>query len=216
MTAKLPDAHLLSVNISNGSAPLQLGSKAEAIQADLGRAALGGADGRRCLSLLVGRFMVCIVAHGLQPLVGGLLARNLQREMREPAVGRGAVPVLHPGAMLTTSPGRSSCAGFPTPGKTLDQPRRRGSAHRRFGVMDAQLLRQPGSKRHVVDTDSLGGKGREVALPDKVLREGVVGGNRWGKTISFWCWSLRRRHTSAAQTSFFAMRKAAHALGQPA
>ncbi|WP_147269298.1 hypothetical protein [Senegalimassilia anaerobia] len=36
MTAKLPDAHLLSVNISDGSAPLQLGSKAEAIQADLG------------------------------------------------------------------------------------------------------------------------------------------------------------------------------------
>ena len=36
MTAKLPDAHLLSVNISGGSAPLQLGSKAEAIQADLG------------------------------------------------------------------------------------------------------------------------------------------------------------------------------------
>ncbi len=36
MTAKLPDAHLLGVNISNGSAPLQLGSKAEAIQADLG------------------------------------------------------------------------------------------------------------------------------------------------------------------------------------
>ena len=36
MTAKLPDAHLLSVNISDGSAPLQLGSKAEAIQTDLG------------------------------------------------------------------------------------------------------------------------------------------------------------------------------------
>lgn len=36
MAAKLPDAHLLSVNISSGSAPLQLGSKAEAIQADLG------------------------------------------------------------------------------------------------------------------------------------------------------------------------------------
>lgn len=35
MTAKLPDAHLLSVNISGGSAPLQLGSKAEAIRADL-------------------------------------------------------------------------------------------------------------------------------------------------------------------------------------
>lgn len=36
MTAKLPDAHLLSVNISCDSAPLQLGNKAEAIQADLG------------------------------------------------------------------------------------------------------------------------------------------------------------------------------------
>lgn len=36
MTSKLPDAHLLSVNISGDSAPLQLGSKAEAIQADLG------------------------------------------------------------------------------------------------------------------------------------------------------------------------------------
>ena len=35
MTAKLPDAHLLSVNISGGTAPLQLGSKAEAIRADL-------------------------------------------------------------------------------------------------------------------------------------------------------------------------------------
>ena len=39
MAAKLPDAHLLSVNISGGSAPLQLGSKAEAIQAALGRLA---------------------------------------------------------------------------------------------------------------------------------------------------------------------------------
>ena len=36
MAAKLPDAHLLSVNISSGSTPPQLGSKAEAIQADLG------------------------------------------------------------------------------------------------------------------------------------------------------------------------------------
>ena len=35
MTAKMPNAYLLSVNISGDSAPLQLGSKAEAIQADL-------------------------------------------------------------------------------------------------------------------------------------------------------------------------------------
>ena len=36
MAAKLPDAHLLNINISDGSAPLQLGSKAEVIRADLG------------------------------------------------------------------------------------------------------------------------------------------------------------------------------------
>lgn len=35
MAAKLPDAHLLSVNITGDSAPLQLGSKEGAIQADL-------------------------------------------------------------------------------------------------------------------------------------------------------------------------------------
>ena len=32
-----------------------------------------------------------------------------------------------------------------------------------------------GLERHVEDADLLGGKGREVALPDKELREGVVG-----------------------------------------
>ena len=36
MAAKLPDARLLNINISDDSAPLQLGSKAEAIRADLG------------------------------------------------------------------------------------------------------------------------------------------------------------------------------------
>ena len=36
MAAKLPDAHLLNINISDDSAPLQLGSNAEAIRADLG------------------------------------------------------------------------------------------------------------------------------------------------------------------------------------
>lgn len=53
MAAKLPDAHLLSVNISSGSAPLQLGSKAEAVQADLGAllsaARAGGEERKRRL-----------------------------------------------------------------------------------------------------------------------------------------------------------------------
>ena len=36
MAAKLPDAHLSSVHIAGASAPVRLGSRAEAIQADLG------------------------------------------------------------------------------------------------------------------------------------------------------------------------------------
>ena len=35
MTARLPRAHLLSVNIASGSVPLQLDNKATAIKADL-------------------------------------------------------------------------------------------------------------------------------------------------------------------------------------
>ena len=49
MAAKLPNAYLLSVNISGGAAPLQLGSKAETIQADLGAllsAARAGGESR--------------------------------------------------------------------------------------------------------------------------------------------------------------------------
>ena len=50
---------------------------------------------RQSLSLLVRRFKVFLVVHGLQPLVGGLLARNLHREMRKPAIGRRTVPMFH-------------------------------------------------------------------------------------------------------------------------
>ena len=45
MAANLPDARLLSVNISGDSAPLQLGSKAETIQADLGALLLAARAG---------------------------------------------------------------------------------------------------------------------------------------------------------------------------
>ena len=89
--------------------------------------------------------------------------------------------------MLTTSPGRSSCAGFPP---LLVKP---STSHAdedlptaAFGVMDVPVVAAAGLERHVVDTDLLGGKGREVALPDKVLREASLGAPM-GKTISFWC-----------------------------
>ena len=93
-----------------------------------GRTALGGAGGRRCLSLFVSRFEIILVVHRLQPLVGGLLARNLQREMREPAVGRGSVPMLHPrGDVDRIAPGAVPVPAFPIPGKTLDQSQHAGS-----------------------------------------------------------------------------------------
>lgn len=55
-----------------------------------------------------------------------------------------------------------------------------------FGVMDMPVVAAAGLERHVVNADLLGGKGREIALSDKELREGVVGGTD-GETISFWC-----------------------------
>ena len=42
--------------------------------------------------------------------------------------------------------------------------------------MDVPVVAAAGLERHVVDADLIGGKGREVALPDKVLRKCVVGG----------------------------------------
>ena len=41
--------------------------------------------------------------------------------------------------------------------------------------MDMPVVAAAGLKRHIVNADLLGGKGREVALPDKVLRKRVVG-----------------------------------------
>ena len=45
MTARLPRVHLLSVNIANASAPLQLGEKATAIKADLAELLTAGTGG---------------------------------------------------------------------------------------------------------------------------------------------------------------------------
>ena len=42
--------------------------------------------------------------------------------------------------------------------------------------MCVPVVAAAGLERNVVNADLLGGKGREVALPDKVLRECVVGG----------------------------------------
>ena len=41
------------------------------------------------------QFAVHSVGNRFQPLVGAVLAGHLQGQVREPAVGRGAVPVLH-------------------------------------------------------------------------------------------------------------------------
>ena len=49
------------------------------------------------LSCSLSALAVLLVNDRLQPLVGGILAGYLHRQMREPAVGRGSVPVLHSG-----------------------------------------------------------------------------------------------------------------------
>lgn len=107
--------------------------------------------------------------------------------MGEPAVGRGAVPVLHPrGDVDHVARAQFLCrlSSFLVKPSTGHADEDLPTAA--FGVMDMPVVAAARLKRHVVDAHLLGGKGREVALTDKELREGVVGGTD-GETISFWC-----------------------------
>ena len=97
--------------------------------------------------------------------------------MGEPAVGRGSVPVLYArGNIYHVARAQLLCRFAPflvTPSTGHADEDLSPTA---LGVMDVPVVAAAGLERHVVDADLLGGKGREVALPDKVLRECVVGG----------------------------------------
>ena len=49
------------------------------------------------LFIILFQFSVHGIVHGLEPFVRAVLAGHLDREVAEPAVGRGAVPVLYAG-----------------------------------------------------------------------------------------------------------------------
>lgn len=112
MAAKLPNAHLLSVNISGNSAPLQFGSKTETIQADLSTplSAARTGDGAKASLLVALRYASSSTgsSHSLEASSPGTSNARWENQLS------GAAPCqcFTPGAMLTTSPGHSSCAGF--------------------------------------------------------------------------------------------------------
>jgi len=91
----------------------------------------------------------------------------------------GAAPCqcFTPGAMLTNvARAQLPCRFAPFLVKTSTSHADEDLSTTAFGVMGMPVVAAAGLERHVVDTDLFGGKGREVALPDKVLCKCVVGG----------------------------------------
>ena len=97
--------------------------------------------------------------------------------MGEPAVGRGSVPMLYArGNIYYIARAQLLCRFAPFLIKPSTSHADEDLPAVAFGAMDVPVVAAAGLKRHVADADLLGGKGREVALPDKALRKCVVGG----------------------------------------
>ena len=105
--------------------------------------------------------------------------------MGEPAVGRRTVPVLYAcGNIYYIAGAQLLCRFAPFLVKPSASHADENLPAAAFGVMGVPVVAAAWLERNVVNADLLGGKGREVALPDKVLRKCVVGGTD-GKAISF-------------------------------
>ena len=97
--------------------------------------------------------------------------------MGEPTVGRRTVPVLYArGNIYYIARAQLLCRFTPFLVKPSTSHADEDLPPTAFGVMGVPVVAAAGLERHVVDADLLGRKGREVALPGKVLRERVVGG----------------------------------------
>ena len=136
--------------------------------------------------------------------------------MGEPAIRRGAVPVLDVRGDIYHVARREQARGLAF-FLIVAAP---GHAHKDLsaallGMVDVPVVAAARLKRHVGNVHLAGGQRREVALPNEILRISVVGladgedhffgVRRFGVLRGFFS-----VHTSLA------MRKAAHALGQPA
>ena len=96
--------------------------------------------------------------------------------MREPAVRRGAVPVLHSRRNVHHVAGLQRPGGFafllvPTAPGHADQD----LAAAAFRVMDVPVVAAPRLEGHVEHPHLAAGKGRKIAFANKVLGVGVVG-----------------------------------------
>ena len=159
--------------------------------------------------LLIGFFR-----HRLTPLVRGALTRHFHCQMREPAIGCSTVPVLdlrgnvhHIARMQLLRSFAPFLIVAPACHADKDLPTAL------CGMVDVPVVPAARLKGDIVNANLCGGQGGQIAFPLKYCAKPSLDAPM-GNTISLWCFALASSAASSAQTSL-AMRKAAHALGQP-
>ena len=152
------------------------------------------------------------VADGFAPLGGAPLAGELHGNVAEPAVRRGAVPVLYPGGDGHDAAGREwlgSLALLLIPARAVHAEQKLSAAA--GGFVDMPAVAAAGLEGDVRGKNAAGGvrQGLQIAPAGEILRVSVV----------------RRAEPEEAAVDLrllvgidlsFACRNAAHALGQPA
>ena len=119
---------------------------------------------------------VFLVRDRFEPLVGRALAGNLEGEVGEPAVGRGAVPVLHVGRDVDHV-ARSEADGLLA---LLLVPAASGHADEHLpaalrGAVDVPVVAAAGLEGHVVEGNLLARDGGQIAVAREVFGVGRVG-----------------------------------------
>ena len=119
---------------------------------------------------------IFVIRHGFQPRIGAAFTGYLHGQVREPAVGSRAVPVLYTGGDVDHVAGLERLRWL-SPGLV---PATAGHAEENLpaallGVVDVPVVPAAWLKGHVINANLAGGEGLEIALPHKILGEAVVG-----------------------------------------
>ena len=123
---------------------------------------------------------VDLVGDGLQPFVGGLLAGDLEGQVREPAVGCRSMPMLDIRGDVNDRTGQDPYGGFallliPTLTSYADK-----HLSASFGrAMDVPVVTAARLEGDIVDNHLVVGDGGEVAVADKIAGEGRVRFSDW-------------------------------------
>lgn len=132
-------------------------------------------------------FQLAVVRIGdwLAPFSAALLAGDLQRKMREPAIRRGTVPVFDLGGDIDNGAGgqlNGILAPFliVSPAADTDEHLTASAS----GVVDVPVVAAGRLEGHIVDRHLLCGNRRKVALPHEELPVGIF--SPMGKKMVFW------------------------------